>query len=168
MPRGIAQARDEKNEKSSVSKKDQYERRKFLSFSPILCVLHLHVGQSIFLPTQSEPIGKVFSVPRSSIQIFRIPTKTPEIYLKYPRLPSGCLYPKGDCHLQWKYKCILTELDRYVSLTSVCLTHAKIVRSDEQRILVTCRQGRAHFSLVAAHKYKLIRKYKRNYKCKYT
>ena len=35
---------------------------------------------------------------------------------------------------------------RYVSLTTVCLTHAKIVRSDERRILVTCRQGRALFS----------------------
>ena len=76
---------------------------------------------------------------------------------RYVSLTSACLTHIGMSHSH-----------RYVSLTSVCLTHAKIVRSDEQRILVTCRQGRAHFSLVAAHKYKLIRKYKRNYKCKYT
>ena len=77
---------------------------------------------------------------------------------RYVSLTSACLTHIGMSHSH-RYVSLtsvrLTHIGtshshRYVSLTSVCLTHAKIVRSDEQRILVTCRQGRAHFSLVAA------------------
>ena len=61
-------------------------------------------------------------------------------------IPRGIVTCSGNINVFSLSWIGMSHSHRYVSFTSVCLAHAKIVRSDERRILVTCRQGRALFS----------------------
>ena len=143
-----------------MSKKYQYERRKFFRFHQY-SVFYIYMLAKVFFSQLSRSrLGKFLVSPDPPFRYSEFPPKrlksisNTRACQKAVCIPRGIVTCSGNINVFSLSWIGMSHSHRYVSFTSVCLAHAKIVRSDERRILVTCRQGRAHFSLVAAHKYK--------------
>ena len=112
------------------------------------CQLELFLQHS-----ELSRLGKFLLSPDPPFRYFKFPPMS-EIYFKYLPLPPAYLYPAAEDFHQcvrninsstapipscWVGLVCLTKL--------VCLTNAWIVRTDKERMLVTCRHVGIHISV---------------------